>query len=220
MGPKSLIFAVVDGRGAERGRETGSTVALGTGLDSSSAFFESDTGDCSKLSEPRSLSKPSNVAKEAKSVSLSGGAGAEGEIVAFKDMLIGGRPDFEEPDDDELRMRVGAVDPPVRRGSLLPPDPPISFFVTLPLALFLSLEAAVWAAFLFFLSMAMLCPGRIWASAHLWPNLQFPLTNQVQTSFCWPGSWTECEKGQDAPAVHPPTLKNLHGTCDRSFADR
>jgi len=75
--------------------------------------------------------------------------------VAFKDMLIGGRPDFDEPDDDELRMRVGAVDPPVNKGSLLAPDPPASFF--LPPVLFFSpeAEAAVWAAFLFFLSIAM-----------------------------------------------------------------
>jgi hypothetical protein len=28
-----------------------------------------------------------------------------------------------------------------------------------------------------------------------------------------------CEKGQEEPAVHDPTLKNLQGTCERSLAD-
>ena len=27
------------------------------------------------------------------------------------------------------------------------------------------------------------------------------------------------EKGQDEPAVQEPTLKNLHGTCDKSLAE-
>ena len=66
----------------------------------------------------------------------------------------------------------------------------------------------------------MLWPGRIRARAHLWPNLQFPFTNQAQTSFCCPGSRMECEKGQEEPAVQEPTLKNLHGTWERSLAGR
>lgn len=176
MGPKSLIFVVVDGRGAEGGRGTGSVeIALGTGLDESSEksrFFEPETGDSSKLLGTRSPSKPSSVAKEAKSVSLRGGAGAEGDMVAFSGMLMGRRPDFDEPEEDELRMRVGAVDPPPNRGSLFAADPAASFFppTLLPILDLPSPDAAaaaVCAAFLFFLSMAILCPGRIWARAHL-----------------------------------------------------
>ena len=60
----------------------------------------------------------------------------------------------------------------------------------------------------------------MWARAHLWPNLQLPLTNQAQTSFGWPGSRIWWEKGQEEPAVHDPTLKNLQGTWERSLAVR
>src|SRR5882757_518511 len=116
------MFIVADGRRVEGERGTRSTdVPLGTSLDKStgaSLFFEPKTGDSSKSPCPKSL--PSN---EAKSVSLSGGAGAEGEMVAFKGMFIGGRPDFEEPDEEEVRIRVGAVDPPANIG-ILPPEPP------------------------------------------------------------------------------------------------
>jgi hypothetical protein len=61
-------------------------------------------------------------------------------------------------------------------------------------------------------------PGRTCASAHLWPNLQFPFTNHEQVSLCWPGSSTLCEKLQEDPAVQDPTLKNLQGTWETSFA--
>jgi hypothetical protein len=79
--------------------------------------------------------------------------------------------------------RVGAVDPPASRGflelfppsRLLPPRPFPSPFLAPP--------AAIWAAFLFLRSMAMVWPGKTWARAHLWPNLQLPFTNHAQTSF-------------------------------------
>jgi hypothetical protein len=61
------------------------------------------------------------AANEAKSVSLSEGAGADGDIGAFNGMLIGSRVDGVE-DEEEDRIRVGAVEPPVRRG--FRPDPP------------------------------------------------------------------------------------------------
>ena len=66
--------------------------------------------------------------------------------------------------------------------------------------------------------MDMLWPGRMCARAHLCPNLQFPFTYQVQTSFC-PGSTLVWEKGQADPAVHDPTLKNLQGTWERSLPE-
>lgn len=56
----------------------------------------------------------SNGAK--KSVSFRAGAGAEGDIVAFKAMFMGGRPEEDDPE-----SRVGAVAPPARSGSLLAP---------------------------------------------------------------------------------------------------
>lgn len=54
----------------------------------------------------------------------------------------------------------------------------------------------------------------------MWPNLQFPLTNHAHISFAWPGSRIWWEKGQEEPAVHEPTLKNLQGTWERSLATR
>lgn len=124
-------------------------------------------------------------------------------------------------------VRVGAVEPERRPAGEEEPwgrDLKPSFFG--PLAALDSLGvglgtpplAACWADFLFFRSMDMLWPGRTWARAHLWANLQLPLTNQAQTPFCWPGSWARCEKGQEEPAVQAPTLKNLQGTWERSFA--
>jgi hypothetical protein len=77
---------------------------------------------------------------------------------------------------------------------------------------------ACWAAFLFRRSMAMLWPGRTWASAHLCPNLQLPLTNHWQMSLLPPGSRIVWENGHAPPAVQPPTRKNLQGTCERSLA--
>jgi len=58
---------------------------------------------------------------EAKSVSLRGGAGAEGEIVAFNGMEIGGR-------EEAPRDLVGAVEPDRRPGRTFaveddPPEP-------------------------------------------------------------------------------------------------
>ena len=161
------------------------------------------------------VSASSGRTKGGKSVSLTGGAGAEG--VALRVMAMGGRAEV---------VRVGAVEPerrpvaadeePWGRADLSP-----SFFAPLELLGSRGVGltpplAASWADFLFFRSMDMLWPGRMWARAHLWPNLQFPLTNQAQQSFCWPGSlW---EKGQEEPAVQAPTLKNLQGTWERSFA--
>lgn len=178
----------------------------------------------------------SRTPKDAKSVSFNDGAGADGEMVALRGMVMGGR------DEAGCTARVGAVDPPAKRallrvavalpaagpapacasrlprGALLPSlsRPTPGLLLPPPAAA----AAATWAAFLFFLSMAMGWPGKMCARAHLCPNLQLPFTNHVQVSFCPPGSDRLWEKGHDAPAVHPPTLKNLQGTWERSFAVR
>lgn len=162
--------------------------------------------------------------KVAKSASFHAGAVSAGAGAAF-DIARGGR----EPSG---KTRVGAVEPvskPVRlvaaleRVALLPPP---AGFCTLPFSALPAPSFSFWpfvvlaascAAFLFRRSMLMLCPGRTCARAHLCPNLQLPLTNQAHTSFCRPGSSAWCEKGQDAPAVHDPTLKNLQGTWDKSL---
>lgn len=254
------------GRGVLKGRGAGEDLALtcssssmspvaastctsGTDTSLESAERLSATGDwevrdCAAGAEG-SLLDSSGRPNEAKSVSLSGGAGAEGEMVALRDIGMGAR------DDVPVRILVGADEPdkrpppegrpppsapfPPSRSPLPCPDDDLCTLPPPPGPLF-SLSAlsppsrpppppppllpAVWAAFLFFLSIAIDWPGRMWASAHLWPNLQLPFMNQAQVSLCWPGSRTEWEKGQDEPAVHEPTLKNLQGTWERSFAVR
>lgn len=116
-----------------------------------------------------SLGRP----KAAKSVSLSGGAGADGEMVAFNGMEIGGR-------EEAGNALVGAVDP-VRSGLRAWGFPTEEFaeaegasrlwvlapLPSFPAPLFPPAPAATWAAFLFFLSIAMLWPGKTCASAHL-----------------------------------------------------
>lgn len=154
-------------------------------------------------------------------MSLSGGAGADGEIDALRDTRGRLEDELVELDD---KSRVGAVEPPPSR--LLfrpevwldwPPGPSRFFFPSFPPAFSdvpgpEAAAAACWAAFLFLRSMEILWPGRMCARAHLWPNLQLPFTNQAQDSFCAPGSAAVWEKGQELPAVHAPTLKNLQGT--------
>lgn len=173
-------------------------------------------------------SKPSKSAKVAR-----GGAVAEGDRVALSGTAMGGRPVEVE---DVGFILVGAVEPPARRGLRLtglgpadgwpsrlglaprgpfPSFPHLSDFSPRSVEL---AAAAICAAFLFFLSMDILCPGKIWAKAHLWPNLQVPFTNHAQVSFWVPGSTRLWENGHEEPAVHPPTLKNLQGTCERSLA--
>jgi len=184
MGPKSLEAGLAGGRGAE------------TGTALVEVFWVVGISGERWLEPPSSVERPSeisvegwtpSIAKEVKSVSFSGGAGADGEIVALRGIVIGGRPDDGEPD-----ILVGAVAPPAKSGSLLAPGAPDEASrLMAPRAPLPSLppfspdaaEAAVCAAFLFFLSIAMLCPGSTCASAHLWPNLQFPLINHVQVSF-------------------------------------
>jgi hypothetical protein len=165
-------------------------------------------GDLPRVGGEESFSFSSGKPVIIKSISWTGGAGAEGEIVALNG----------EGRDVLPNMRVGAVDPDNK--AFLPSFPftpeGLDFFMRPPSRPWFEALACCWAAFLFFRSMDILWPGRIWARAHLWPNLQFPFTNQVQTSF-WPGSTEVWEKGQADPAVHDPTLKNLQGTCERSF---
>lgn len=49
-------------------------------------------------------------------------------------------------------------------------------------------------------------------------NVQLTFTDRVQVSI-WPDSTLELwEKGHDASAVHPRTLKNMQGTFERSWA--
>lgn len=141
-----------------------------------------------------------------KSASLSAGAGALGLMLALSDIVIGSPPTFF---------------PPRPRPSLPPsPRPLFDSFPPFPLA--------ICAAFLFRRSIDGLWPGNTCARAHwqscqlcrrymlrhtLCPNLHVPLTNHAHTSFSprSPGP-VVCENGHAAPAVHPPTRKNLHGT--------
>ena len=53
-----------------------------------------------------------------------------------------------------------------------------------------------------------------WRRADLWLSF-FPPLELLDSR---PGAWTTCEKGQEEPAVQAPTLKNLQGTWERSFA--
>lgn len=196
MGPKSLEAALAGGRGAE----TGTALVEGFGafwaMGMSGATLEAPSSAerpsvCDEISvEGWTPSIASKVAKEVKSVSFSGGAGADGEMVALRGIVMGGRPEDDDPEPPIIL--VGAVAPPANNGSLLPPGaldvasrlvPPRTPPPSLPPFSPDAPEAAVCAAFLFFLSIAMLCPGSTCARAHLWPNLQFPLMNHVQVSF-------------------------------------
>lgn len=134
-------------------------------------------------------------ASTAKSESEMGGAGAEGEMVALSAIGIGARA-----------LRMGAVEPD-SRVAVEPSPRRLSPLPLPPRAPSLPPDAAFacCAAFLFFLSIDIGCPGRMCASAHLCPNLQFPFTNHAHTSLLCPGSNAECENGHDAPAVHAPT---------------
>jgi len=115
----------------------------------------------------------SRAANDAKSVSLRGGAGAEGDIEA----LSGKRERFDAGADEVGdKRRAGAVEPPASRvlfrpSALLEFPPCPSFFFrnpfSLPITVGVAEAAACCAAFLFFLSIDMLWPGRICAKAHL-----------------------------------------------------
>jgi hypothetical protein len=59
---------------------------------------------------------PSKEAKEAKSVSLSGGAGADGDMGALSGILMGGRVEVA----GDRRILVGAVAPPLKSGVFRP----------------------------------------------------------------------------------------------------
>lgn len=184
MGPKSLAELLDEVRGAEGGSGRGEAVILAwvvevesvdEGLTSmvgaSSAVINESFRDASLcfgwVNGPESFesSISSKAANDAKSVSFRGGAGADGDIVAFRGMFIGGRPVGDTPADTEFNKRVGAVEPPVRREFLpaeLAPPPVTPWTSRFPLSALGSLlpppvaAAAAWAAFLFFLSIAML----------------------------------------------------------------
>lgn len=90
------------------------------------------------------LDASSKAPKDEKSVSLRAGAGADGEMLALSDIVIGGL---------DCKLRLGASE--ARDGgawlSFLLPRLPFS----------LPPPAATWAAFLFFLSMVIGWPGRM-----------------------------------------------------------
>lgn len=210
IGPKSgwVFEERAVGRGADVGKGPGEDVPFDFGSISRAGVesreeLEGKTfgGDCLPWAGAVASWTPASSKSSGRPNDANGGAGADGERVALRGMAIGGRPEGL----GEVGTRVGAVEPPARRGflllgvpvpdavldapcpsrfALLPPRPPfpsrprsdLSFRSEWP-------AAASWAAFLFFLSIAMDWPGRIWASAHLWPNLQLPLTNHAQVSF-------------------------------------
>jgi hypothetical protein len=111
-----------------------------------------------------SFDSSSGIPSAAKSESFRGGAGAEGEIVALSAIGIGIGARAEVP----CRMRVGAVEPDssVFAGPR-PPRSPLPLPFPRPGSLPPAAAFAVWAAFLFFRSIDIGWPGRMWARAHL-----------------------------------------------------
>lgn len=96
MGPKSFAGEepALGRRGAETGRATGEGGLVGVG-----------DVDLPRAGAVGNCVLSSKTPNDAKSVSLSGGAGAEGDMVALSGMFRGGRA-----------ARVGAVEPPANNG--------------------------------------------------------------------------------------------------------